>query len=102
MNHYSVDYMYALQWRHNGHDSVSNHQPHDCLLNLYSDADQSKHESSASLAYVRGIHRGPVNSLRKWPVMWKMFLFDDVIMASCVRVHIVFFVLCVADTYAFV
>ena len=23
----------ALQWRHNGHDSVSNHQPHDCLLN---------------------------------------------------------------------
>ena len=23
----------ALQWRHNWHDSVSNHQPHDCLLN---------------------------------------------------------------------
>ena len=23
----------ALQWRHNEHDSVSNHQPHDCLLN---------------------------------------------------------------------
>ena len=23
-----------LQWRHNGHDSVSNHQPNDCLLNL--------------------------------------------------------------------
>ena len=23
----------ALQWRHNGHDSVSNHQPHDCLRN---------------------------------------------------------------------
>ena len=22
----------SLQWRHNGHDSVSNHQPHDCLL----------------------------------------------------------------------
>ena len=22
-----------LQWRHNGRDSVSNHQPHDCLLN---------------------------------------------------------------------
>ena len=22
-----------LQWRHNGHDSISNHQPHDCLLN---------------------------------------------------------------------
>ena len=23
----------TLQWRHNGHDSVSNHQPYDCLLN---------------------------------------------------------------------
>ena len=24
----------SLQWRHNRRDSVSNHQPHDCLLNL--------------------------------------------------------------------
>ena len=24
--------MASLQWRHNGHVSVSNHQPHDCLL----------------------------------------------------------------------
>ena len=24
---------YRLLWRHNGHDGVSNHQPHDCLLN---------------------------------------------------------------------
>ena len=23
----------SLQWSHNGRDSVSNHQPHDCLLN---------------------------------------------------------------------
>ena len=23
----------TLQWRHNGRDGVSNHQPHDCLLN---------------------------------------------------------------------
>ena len=23
----------ALRWRHNGRDTVSNHQPHDCLLN---------------------------------------------------------------------
>ena len=26
-------YYKLLQWRHIGHDSVSNHQPHDCLLN---------------------------------------------------------------------
>ena len=24
---------FSLQWRHNGHDCISNHQPHDCLLN---------------------------------------------------------------------
>ena len=23
----------ALQWRHNERDGISNHQPHDCLLN---------------------------------------------------------------------
>ena len=25
--------IWILQWRHNGHNGVSNHQPHDCLLN---------------------------------------------------------------------
>ena len=47
---------------------------------VYSDADQRKHQSSPSLAFVRGIHRGKVNSPHKWPVTWKMFPFDDVIM----------------------
>ena len=47
---------------------------------VYSDANQSKHQSSASLAFVWGIHRGPVNSPHKWPVTRKMFSFDDVIM----------------------
>ena len=46
---------------------------------VYSEADQRKHQSSASLAFVRGIHRGPVNSPHKWPVTRKMFPFDDVI-----------------------
>ena len=46
----------------------------------YSDADQRKHQSSSSLAFVRGIHRGPVSSPHKLPVTWKMFPFDDVIM----------------------
>ena len=37
---------------------------------VYSDADQRKHQSSASLAVVRGIHRGPVIGVyfSKWPV----------------------------------
>ena len=47
---------------------------------VYSDADQSKHQSSASLAFVWEIHRGPVNFPHKWPVTRKMFPFDDVIM----------------------
>ena len=46
---------------------------------VYFDADQRKHQSSASLAFVLGIHRGPVNSPHKWPVTRKMFPFDDVI-----------------------
>ena len=48
----------------------------------YSDADQRKRQSFASLAFVQGIHWGPVNSPHKWPVTRKMFPFDDVIM-SC-------------------
>ena len=47
---------------------------------VYSDANQRKHQSSASLAFVRGIYRWPVNSPRKGPVTQKMFPFDDVIM----------------------
>ena len=47
---------------------------------IYSDADQRKHQSSASLAFVWGIHRWPVNSPHKWSVTRKMFQFDDVIM----------------------
>ena len=49
---------------------------------VYSDADQRKHQSSASLAFVRGFHRGPVHSPHKGPVTRKMFPFDDVIMIS--------------------
>ena len=47
---------------------------------VYSSADQRKHQSAASLAFVWGIHRWPVNSPHKEPVTRKMFPFDDVIM----------------------
>ena len=43
-------------------------------------ADQRKHQSSVSLAFVRWIHRWPVNSPQKGPVARKMFPFDDIIM----------------------
>ena len=47
---------------------------------VYSEAEQRKHQSSVSLAVVRGIDRGPVYSPQKWPVTRKMFPFDDGIM----------------------
>ena len=47
-----------------------------------SGADQRIHQNSASLAFVRGIHRWPVDSPYKGPVTQKMFPFDDVIMAE--------------------
>ena len=47
---------------------------------VYADAYQRKHQSTASLAFVWGIHRRPGNSPHKWPVTRKMFPFDDVIM----------------------
>ena len=46
-----------LKWRHNECDSVSNHQPLTIVYStVYSGADQRKHQSSASLAFMRGIH----------------------------------------------
>ena len=47
---------------------------------VYSGANQRKHQSSVSLAFVRGIPQWPVNSPHKWPVTRNMFPFDDVIM----------------------
>ena len=52
---------------------------------VYSDADQRKHESSASLAFVWRIHRGPVKSPHKCPMTRKMFPFDDVIMIHIIK-----------------
>ena len=47
---------------------------------ICSGPDQRKHLSLALLAFVRGIHRSPVNSPHKGPVTRKMFPFDDAIM----------------------
>ena len=47
----------SLQWSHNGHDSVSNHQRLDSLLTVCSGPDQRKHHRSASLAFVKGIQQ---------------------------------------------
>ena len=50
---------------------------------IYSGTNQRKHQSSTSLAFVRGIHWSPVNSPHKGLVTRKMFSFDDAIMNRC-------------------
>ena len=70
----------SLQWRHNGHHGISNHQPHDCLLNRLFKPQIKK----TSKLGVTGLCEGnsPVTGWfsAQRPVTRKMFLFDDVIM----------------------
>ena len=70
----------SLRWRHNERDSVSNHQPHGCLLNSLL-SRRSKKTLKLRVTGLRvGNSPGPVNSPHKGPVSRKMFPFDDVIM----------------------
>ena len=54
---------------------------------VYSGAVQSKHQSSASQAFVRGIHRWPVNSPHNGPVTRKMLPFDDIMITQTAHVR---------------
>ena len=71
---------YALRWRHNARDSVSHHQPHDCLLNRLFRHRSKKTSKLRVTGLCAGNSPGPVNFPHKWPVTRKMFPFDDVIM----------------------
>ena len=73
----------ALRWRHNGRDSVSHHQPHDCLLNRLFRHRSKKTSKLRVTGLCAGNSQGQVNSPHKWPVTRKMFPFDDVIMECC-------------------
>ena len=61
----TMDTVWTLQWRHNERDGVSNHQCHACFLKRLFRRRSKKHQISASLAFVRGIQRWPVNSPHK-------------------------------------
>ena len=50
-----------------------------------SGSDQRKNQSSASLAFMRGLHRWPVNSPLKRSGKRKMFQLDDVIMTQRIQ-----------------
>ena len=72
----------TLQWRHNGLDSVSNHQPRKCLLSRLIRRRSKKISKLCVTGPCAGIHRRPVNFPHKGPVTRKMFPFDDVIMET--------------------
>ena len=74
----ALSYGSMLQWRHYESDGVS--ITGVSIVCSTVDADQRKHQSPASLAFMRGIHRPPVNFPHKRLVWRKMFPFDDVIM----------------------
>ena len=52
------------------------------LTIVYLAVDSRADQNFTLLAFVRGIHRWPLNSRHKWPVTWTMFPFDDVIMEN--------------------
>ena len=68
----------TLRWRHNWRNSVSNHQPHHCLLNRLF----RRRSKKTPKLRVTGLCVGnsPGTGELKWPVTRKMFPFDDVIM----------------------
>ena len=72
--HYSAVIMGAMASQITGVSSV--------YSTAYSGVDQRKHQSSSSLAFVRVIHRWPVNSRHKGPVTRRMLPFDDVIIRT--------------------
>ena len=63
----------SLRWRHNEHDCVSNHQPHDCLLNGLFRRRSKKTSNLRVTGLCVGNSPGPVNSPHKGPVTRKMF-----------------------------
>ena len=69
-----------LLWRHDGGECVSNHQPHNWLLNRIFGRWSKKASKIRVTGLLRGLHWKPVNSTHKWPVTRKMLPFDDVIM----------------------
>ena len=70
----------TLRWRHNDHASVSNHQPHGCLLNRLFRNRSKKTSKLRVTGLCAGNSPGPVNSPHKGPVTRKICPFDDVIM----------------------
>ena len=75
----------SLLWRHIGAMASQITSLTTVHSTGHSGADQRKPQSSASLAFVWGIHRSPVNSPNKWPLTRKMLPFNFVIMDESIN-----------------
>ena len=80
LDHHLNQWWITLQWRHNDHDSISNHQPRGCLLYRLFGRRSKKTSKLRVTGLCAGNSPGAVNSPHKGPVTRKMFPFDDVIM----------------------
>ena len=69
-----------LQWRSNERDGVLNHRHLDCFTTVLPGTDQLKTLKISVTGLCEGIHRWLVISPHKWPLTWKIFPFDYVIM----------------------
>ena len=78
-------YVQGINWYHNNGVTMSAVMSQITGMSTVcsvacSSAHQRKHQRSASLAFVRGNHRWPVDSPHKEPVTLKMFPYSDIIM----------------------
>ena len=75
----------ALLWHTNGHNGVSNHQFHDCLLNRL-----FRRRSKTSKLHVTGLCEGNSPVIGEFPIKVasnaEMFPFDDVIIGKLIKI----------------
>ena len=61
----------SLLWRHNERDGALNHRHLDCLLYRFSGTDERKHQSFASLVFVKGIHHRHKGQHENVSISWR-------------------------------
>ena len=75
--------IFALQWRHNELNVISNHQPDDCFTQQFiQGADKRNIKAPRHWPLCREFTRERWIPAQKWVVSRTMFTFDDVIMQA--------------------
>ena len=74
--------IFPLQWRHNGNDGVSNHQPHDCLLNRLI----RRRSKKTSKLRVTGLCVGNSPGTGEFPAQMASNA-EKLMTSSCIKIH---------------